>query len=259
MSDRLHAIAEVCINMGQTQSRAAVRETLKAAIPIFGTSFVLFGMRTGRSITPPRQLVITTYPKAWQDYYDANNAYAFDPVINKAFQSEGAFRWDGLHHDPRQLALRRESVRNGMEFGFSCADRGSDGSLAILSFCGGQPIAREPDQWEQVAAAAALLTSVTNKAVTRIIEATAKTFGKALSLSELKTLEIIGAGHTGKQAAAILGVKPRTIRYYLDRAAEKLGVDTRKEAILKAVADGIVDTREFPPAGFSSATAKDEG
>jgi hypothetical protein len=44
------------------------------------------------------------------------------------------------------------------------------------------------------------------------------------------------------------------VRYYLDRAAEKLGVRTRKEAVLKAVADGIVDTRQFPPAGFHSGT-----
>lgn len=243
--------------MERTRSRGAVRERLKEAVSAVGVAFVLFGMRTGRSIAPPRQIVITTYPKAWQDYYDLNRAFAFDPVINKAFQVEGAFRWDGLHHDERQLALRTESVRNGMEFGFSCSDRGTDGSMAILSFCGDRPIAPSPDQWEQVSAAAVLLASVTNKAVTRIIETSAKALGKALSTSELKALEVIAAGNTGKQAAALLGVKPRTIRYYLDRAAEKLGVETRKEAVLKAVADGIVDTRKFPPAGFSSATDQD--
>lgn len=250
MSNLLHPVADICIRMEQTRSRGAVREALKEVASIWGASFVLFGMRTGRSISPPRQLVITTYPKAWQDYYDNNNAYAFDPVINKAFQTEGAFRWDGLHHDERQLALRRESVRNGMEFGFSCADRGPDGSMAILSFCGDRPIAPDPADWEQVASAAVLLASVTNKAVTRIVEASTKAYGKALSKVELETLQLIAAGKTAKQAAEQLGVKSRTIRYYLDRAAEKLGVESRKEAVLKAVAEGIVDPRQFPPAGF---------
>ena len=63
-------------------------------------------------------------------------------------------------------------------------------------------------------------------------------------------MQIVANGKTAKQAAEQLGVKPRTIRYYLDRAAEKLGVESRKEAVLKAVAEGIVDPRQFPPAGF---------
>lgn len=248
--DLLRSTAEVCIRLDQARSKATVKDVLKTAVPIFDASFVLFGMRTGRSIALPRQVVITTYPKAWQDYYDANNAYAFDPIINKAFQTEGAFRWDGLHHDERQIALRRESVRNGMEFGFSCADRGADGSMAILSFCGDHPIAPEPADWEQVAAAAALLASVTNRAVTRIIEAGARAYGRALSKMELGTLQLIARGKTAREAANELDVKPRTIRYYLDRAAEKLGVESRKEVVLKAVAEGIVDPRQFPPAGF---------
>lgn len=252
MSDLLHSIAEVCISIEQARSRGAVKEALKVAVPAFGTSFVLFGMRTGRSVAPPRQIVITTYPKAWQDYYDTNDAYRFDPIINKAFQTEGAFRWDGLHHDERQLALRRESVRNGMNYGFSCADRGPDGSMAILSFCGNYPIAPDSADWEQVAAAAVLLASVTNKALTRIVEAGAKSYGKALSKMELEALQLIASGKTARQAAERLGVKPRTIRYYLDRVAEKLGIESRKEAVLKAVAEGIVDPREFPPAGFKN-------
>ena len=250
MQDLLRSVAEICVRMDRARSKAAIKHNLSSTVPLFGASFVLFGIRTGRSIAPPRQIVITTYPKAWQDYYDANNAHAFDPIINKAFQVEGAFRWDGLHHDERQLALRRESIRNGMEFGFSCADRGPDGSAAILSFCGDRPIAPDPADWEQVAAAAVLLASVTNKAVTRIVEASTKAYGKALSTMELATMQLIAGGKTAKQAAEGLGVKPRTIRYYLDRAAEKLGVDSRKEALLKAVAEGIVDPRQFPPAGF---------
>jgi DNA-binding CsgD family transcriptional regulator len=59
---------------------------------------------------------------------------------------------------------------------------------------------------------------------------------------------------TAKEVADVLGVQERTVRYYLDRAAEKLGVTSRKEAVLKAVADGIIDLRKFPQAGFKSST-----
>lgn len=253
MSEMLHAIAELCVDMEKARSESAVHSVLRAASQVFDASFYLFGIRTGRSISPPQQKVLSNYPDPWQRYYDRQGAYDFDPVVNKAFQSVGAFRWEGLHHDERQLALRRESIRNGMEFGFSCSDRGPEGSIAILSFCGDRPLVPNPDDWERAAAATALLASATNKAMTRLLEAASRrspVFGPALSEAERKALTLVATGATFKQAAEALGVKPRTVRYYLDRAAEKLGVDTRKGAVHKALAEGIIDTRQFPPAGF---------
>lgn len=250
MSELLHIVAEQCLKIERARSESTVKEALKVVAAAFGAMFYLFGIRTGRNVRPPQQIVISNYPQAWRRYYDDHGASAFDPIINKAFQFEGTFRWDGLHHDDRQLALRRESVRNGMEFGFSCADRGTDGSVAILSFCGNHPIAPDLGLWEQVSASAVLLASVTNKAVTKIIEARTKAFGEALSVAERKALQLVAGGATAKQVAQELGVKPRTVRYYLDRAADKLGARSRKEAVIKAVAEGIVDPRPFPKAGF---------
>ncbi|MDZ4078494.1 LuxR family transcriptional regulator [Hydrocarboniphaga sp.] len=261
MPDLQHAIAELCFELEKAQTYTRVRELLLSAAGAFGTSFYLLGMRTGRTISPPAQIVISNYPRPWRRYYDEQGAYAFDPVINRAFQSAGAFRWDGLHKDERQLALRRESVRNGMAFGFSCSDRGPDSSLAILSFCGREPIAPEPAQWEITEVAVRLLASTAHKAVIAIIESRAGTtslLGNPLTDAERRSLEMMASAMTAKQAAAVLGVQPRTVRYYLDRAAEKLGVDTRREAVIKALADSIIDTRKFPKAGFETSMDIDD-
>jgi len=244
------------LQMEKAPSEQVVRDILCSAAPIFGADFFTFGMRTGKTISPPQQIVISNYPKTWQRYYDEQGAFAFDPVINRAFQSAGAFRWDGLHKDERQLALRRESVRNGMTYGFSCSDRGPDASLAILSFCGARPIAPEAVLWEATAAAAALLAGTISRAMTRIVHARniAKALAESLSEAERRCLEMMAAAMTAKQAATVLKVQPGTVRYYLDRAAEKLGVGTRKEAVMKALAEGIIDTRQFPNAGFGQDT-----
>lgn len=246
-------IAGLCFQMEKAHSFDAVRELLRAAATSFGASFYLFGIRTGRNISPPQQRVITNYPEAWQLYYDKQGAFAFDPVLNKALQFVGTFRWDGLHRDERQMALRRQSIANGMEFGFSCSDRGPQWSFAILSFCGDRRIAPEAEQWEATAAGTALLAATANKAVSRIIEAKnarGGIHGEALTETELKSLELMAAAMTAEQAAVVLKVRPRTVRYYLDRAAEKLGVETRREAVMMALAQGIIDTRHFPNAGF---------
>ncbi len=56
--------------------------------------------------------------------------------------------------------------------------------MAILSFCGNRPIALDPTQWEAVSASAVLVASVTNKAITRIVEARCRAFGQALAETE---------------------------------------------------------------------------
>lgn len=259
MSNIEQAVAGLCFQMEKAHSFDAVRELLRAAAKCFGASFYLFGIRTGRNISPPQQRVITNYPEAWQLYYDEQGAFGFDPVLSKALQFVGTFRWDGLHSDERQMALRRQSITNGMEFGFSCSDRGPHWSFAILSFCGDQHIAPEAEQWEATAAGAALLAATANKAVSRIIETTnarGGINGEALSETERRCLELMAEARTAEQAAGILNVRPRTVRYYLDRAAEKLGVETRKEAVMTALAQGIIDTRHFPNAGFGHETKR---
>ena len=225
-----------------------VRELLLLSAEAFGASFYLLGVRTGNTASPT-QIILSNYPKPWQRYYDEQGASAFDPVINKAFQFPGPFRWDGLHKDPRQLALRRESVRNGMDFGFSCPDRGPDASMALLSFCGRLPIAPTPEQWDAAEVSVRLFTSTTHRAVIQIEKSRAEAadiHGTPLTEAERRSLELMATAMTAKEVADALGVQERTVRYYLDCAAEKLGVSTRKEAVLKAVADGIVDLRKFP-------------
>lgn len=257
--DPLLEIAELCVRMDKATSVTAVRKLLTAAAELFGASYYLFAMRGGKTVSPPVQLVISTYPKRWQDRYNEMGALAFDPILAKAFQFQGPFRWDGLHQGEQQIALRRESVRNGMEFGFSCPDRGPDASVAILSFCGPVPIAPDPGQWQRTSSSAALLAATTHRAVSRFLESRAarrKAGRDALTQAERDSLRLMAMGMTAERAASVLGVKPRTVRYYLDRAALKLGVTTRKQAVMKAVSEGIVDTRRFPEQGFGDDTEK---
>ncbi|MGQ0503252.1 MAG: LuxR C-terminal-related transcriptional regulator [Panacagrimonas sp.] len=61
---------------------------------------------------------------------------------------------------------------------------------------------------------------------------------------ELKALRLTANTMTAEEVAAALGVRPRTVRYYLDRAAEKLCVNSRKAAVAKALADGLVDLHQ---------------
>ena len=250
--DLLHAVAELCCALEQVTTPTEAKAILRQAVDAFGADFFLFGLRSGTNIQPPQQLVVSTYPQRWQRAYDSMGAVSFDPVLNKALQFKGPFRWDGLHATPKQLALRQESERCGMTYGITTSDRGPDAGLAILSFSGARPIATGDGEWPRAAAALSLLASTTHKAFARELHARFDP-GEPLRDVEIRCLTLLAGGAVAHEAAQELGVSPRTVRYYLESVSTKLGVETHKEALAAAIARGLIDTRKFPPLAFGSA------
>lgn len=252
----LHVAAELCFELDQAQSVDRVRAVLKKAAAHFGASYFFVVFRSGKSISPPVQLVITTYPKRFQRYFDEHRCIEFDPIVMRALTTTGAFRWDDLYRTPRDVALHEECIACGMAFGFSCGDRGPDSSQLLLCFCGKESIATGPGEWEPTASSAVMLASLVHRTLSRISRRSAADTQKKPQLSgaELQALQMTASAMTAKQVAAKLGVQPVTVRYYLNRAAAKLNVSNAKEAVAKALEEGLVDTRTFPRVGFSDSS-----
>jgi DNA-binding CsgD family transcriptional regulator len=257
MSTILHKTGELCFQLDHAQSIEQVRAAIKHATSVFETSYFFVVFRSGKSISPPVQLVISNYPKRFQQYFDQQRAIEFDPIVMHALTTIGAFRWDGLYRTERELALQNECIACGMEFGFSCGDRGPDGSQLLLCFCGSKPIAPSPEDWNQAASSAVMLASLAHRTLTRIAKrgASESTGKSRLTVAELQALQMTASAMTANQVAIKLGVKPETVRYYLSRAADKLGVRSGREAVAKALAEGLVEMRVFPMVGFSESSS----
>lgn len=225
---------------------------------VFDASFYFVVHRSGRLTSPPVQLVITNYPKRFQQYFDQHRVIEFDPIVMHAITATDAFRWDGKYRTERELALQRECIACGMGFGFSCGDRGPDGSQLLLCFCGEKPIAPDADDWNQMASASRMLASQLQCTLTRLSkrDASDPSSGKSkLSRAEFQALQMTASAMTAKQVSNVLGVKPETVRYYLNRAAEKLGVRSSKLAVAKALSEGLVEMQVFPRVEFSESVS----
>lgn len=57
----------------------------------------------------------------------------------------------------------------------------------------------------------------------------------SLTLREREVLDWLGAGKTDKDIALILTISPRTVQKHLQRIYEKLGVETRTAAVMRAM------------------------
>ena len=55
-----------------------------------------------------------------------------------------------------------------------------------------------------------------------------------LTPREREVLEWLAAGKTNRDIAEIIGAKPRTVEKHLERVYQKLGVETRTAAVMRA-------------------------
>ncbi len=62
----------------------------------------------------------------------------------------------------------------------------------------------------------------------------------ALSAREIQCLTHIASGHEDEQISQMLGISPRTVRFHVDSAKVKLGVNSRVQAVTKALRDRLI-------------------
>jgi len=63
---------------------------------------------------------------------------------------------------------------------------------------------------------------------------------KRLNQKELTVLELLSSGMTNEQIANELFLSPNTVKMYLKKIFEKLGVNNRVQAAVKAVSEHIM-------------------
>jgi len=72
------------------------------------------------------------------------------------------------------------------------------------------------------------------------LEPVQETITSNLSARQAECLRWVAQGKTDPEIGIILGVSPRTVRFHLDKAKDKLKVMTRVQAVTKAVKDRLI-------------------
>jgi LuxR family quorum sensing-dependent transcriptional regulator/LuxR family quorum-sensing system transcriptional regulator CciR len=62
----------------------------------------------------------------------------------------------------------------------------------------------------------------------------------ALSAREAQCLRHVAIGRPDAEIGQLLGISPRTVRFHVDSAKQKLGVQTRIQAVAKALRERII-------------------
>jgi DNA-binding response OmpR family regulator len=86
-----------------------------------------------------------------------------------------------------------------------------------------------------------VLTAIITARLARVARSEIWPKNVALNEREIQSLTWAARGKTSAEIAQILGLRKRTVDFHIDNARTKLGTTTRIEAVIKAIAGGLIE------------------
>lgn len=203
--------------------------------------------------------MITNQSEDWINRYDERAFIEFDPRIDLAAEPGYAF-WEARQFkEPRHRVFLRESAHHGIESGLVMGLCTRDPpSYAMLGF---NRAASVLDQWSVekrllIAAQASILGKVLSRTVRRYLNEQELLFPAPtmkLSDREREVLALAATGKTSKEIADLLGIARITVDFHVASALTKMGALNRYQAIVKAVANNLIQVPDDGHAEYKSA------
>ncbi|WP_430440978.1 autoinducer binding domain-containing protein [Shinella sp.] len=186
-------------------------------------------------------LILSTYPKAWIDYYIEKDFFDLDPVLEVSRIGLLPVDWSCLDHansSTRGFFRQADSFGVG-RFGISIPIRGPRGERSLITATSNL----SEHAWTVLRADCVrdlqiLALYIHDKALT--VSGLRLNAMQDLSRRQLQCIDLIAQGQLPKQIAALLGVSESTVRLHVRLAKRKLGGSTTTQAVSRAVAIELI-------------------
>lgn len=183
----------------------------------------------------------SNYSLEWQERYVDQNYFLLDPIAVHAGRTMRPVTWSYSTRNESDPLTRRffgEAKDFGVSSGLALPIRSSFGRTVLLSFAAGS--VELPDiairDFAYVATAVAYL-----HIGMRDLASLVPTGSAELSPREQICVMWASFGKTKAETAQLLGLTEKTVRFYLERAREKLGASNISHAVRIALLRGLLD------------------
>jgi DNA-binding CsgD family transcriptional regulator len=226
-------LSQLIEDVGKASSAATVWPILKTFAEQFGVTHVsVFAAQTSAEIAVGPRL----FSDGGIDFGDSHPS-APNPLIMAALQSRRPVAASELLGHGLVLGRWQESFR-------FIAKQGDALAIPIVGNEGVQGLAILSGPIERVSALSRSLLQIgvhlAFKRAMQLQDVVAPLPGSNLSARQAECLGWVAQGKTDPEIGIILGVSPRTVRFHLDKAKDKLKVMTRVQAVTKAVKDRLI-------------------
>ena len=173
----------------------------------------------------------------WSAHYIGGQLYRRDHLIPLAIAGPSPLWWSQTKTaptlTPKEQALYGEAGAFGMRDGFITPVHNADGSISMIT----------------LTASEKLELSLVDQTALRLLSLYYYSFGMALTRNaamaklterQRECLKWVRAGKTSWEISTILRISERTVIFHISAACRRLGVQTRAQAVVEAVVQGLI-------------------
>jgi len=205
-----------------------------------GFPSVFFAIKQSRAASFHTAFVETNLSPRWRRIYERERFAEIDPVVAHCRGHAYPLNWDaGTFVTERERLLYERARFHGLVSGIAYPVPGLRGEAGILCFASPVHGCPGPD----VRASLALVRDYVCESHRRFALATTVPPSGAptpLTPRELECLQWVTAGKTSWEMAQILSCSEATINFHISNVTRKFGVQTRSQAAIRAISEGIV-------------------
>ncbi|MDL2357969.1 MAG: LuxR family transcriptional regulator [Pseudomonadota bacterium] len=212
-----------------------------------GFDSVLFGAVASKHVKLESSFIHSNYAPDWREHYDALKLYNIDPTVNHCLNSSLPIVWEpATFVSQQQGGLYEEASSFGIRSGVTFPIHGAHGELGLISFAGDQlPGEQFTEQMAQSMADLSLLRDYAFESSLKFLKArTPAEPVPHLTKRELEVIKWVMAGKSSWEISRITDCAEATINFHIANIRQKFNVNTRQQALVKAIALGIISPED---------------
>ena len=208
-----------------------------------GFDSVLYGAVASKHASLETSFLRSNYSPAWRQHYDANKLYYVDPTVSHCLGSAVPIIWNReLFTAQNQGGLYEEASHHGIRSGITFPIHGSNGELGLLSFASDMSPGKQfNDTLRHSIADLSLVRDYAFESSLKFMHArNAAEPVLHLTRRELEVLKWVMAGKSSWEISRITDCAEATVNFHIANIRQKFGVNTRQQALVKAISLGIL-------------------
>ncbi|MET0980905.1 MAG: LuxR family transcriptional regulator [Telluria sp.] len=234
------------VQLLEARDADAWRQGLFTLACSLGFEQTLYGMVHSRHAQFERAFLQSNYSTEWRERYDAERLAYVDPTVSHCLSSTLPIIWEpATFSSDEGHALYEEASSHGIRTGVTLPIHGPNGEFGVLSFASDD--AAGPACTRKTAHIMPALTLVRDYAFassTRFIDQVGGEAPPRLTRRELEVLQWVMAGKSSWEISMITRCSEATVNFHLANVRQKFNVNTRQQAVVKAISLGLLNPED---------------
>lgn len=207
-----------------------------------GFEQMLYGVVPSRHVRFENAFTRSNYSAEWRHRYDASGFAYVDPTVVHCVTNTLPLIWmPSTFGNGVPGTLYEEASAHGIRSGVTLPIHGPQGELGMISFASDiRPDTPFERSLLDVLPALSLVRDYAFASSSRLREAKPEPELPRLTRRELEVLQWVMVGKSSWEVARITNCSEATVNFHLANVRQKFGVNTRQQAVVKAISLGLL-------------------